>query len=80
LMNDLDENTNGYHELASENANELNDRGEWQENTNYELNDLIKYNENKYYCREAHESSEVFEVYYWIHTEKEVGERWDGIL
>ncbi len=41
LMNDLDEDSDGYDELASEDANELNDRGKWEENESYEANDIV---------------------------------------
>lgn len=42
LENDLDEDTDGYDELASEDANELDDRGKWEEETDYEANDLVE--------------------------------------
>ncbi|GEM_PF-1188486 len=81
LMNDLDENTEGYGELASEQANELVDRGEWEENTIYEANDLVEHEGLNYYSIEEHESSEDFEEDYWIETDKEGGDAlgWDPI-
>ncbi len=76
LMNDLDENTEGYGELASEQANELVDRGNWEENTIYEANDLVEHEGLNYYSIEEHESSEDFEEDedYWIETDKEGGD------
>jgi len=85
LMNDLDGETEGYEELASENANELYDRGKWKENTTYETNDLIEYDGENYYCKEDHESPSDFDwkyrIDYWRQTGKEGGDTlgWDPI-
>jgi len=85
LMNDLNKETDGYDKLASENANELNDRGKWEENTTYEVNDLIEYDGDNYYCKEDHESpsdfSMTYRLTYWRQTGKEGGDGlgWDPI-
>jgi len=95
LVSDLDSDTAGYDELAGPDANELIDRGDWEEGVEYEKNDYVFYEEDEewgdegyFYCVKTHTSNETnapdFHEFteYWVPTENlESGDflGWDPI-
>ncbi len=86
LMNDLDEDTDGYDEIASGEANPLNDRDEWTFGLEYEIGDLVyidtgDLSQNYFYCIRAHTSDSDNEPIeggdweeYWVETDKQGGD------
>jgi len=84
LMNDLDENTEGYDEIASQYANELIEKGVWEQGKEYENNERVRErgesNSEAFYCIKPHTSSSENKPGeggnwedYWTETNKEAG-------
>lgn len=65
LENDLNEQTDGYDELAAEDANEVTDRGEWESGIEYDQNDLVTNDGEQYYAMVDHLSDDDNEPGSW---------------
>jgi hypothetical protein len=63
-LRDLINKFNGY--TGADFFDTFNDRGIWTTSTEYEVKDLVRYNDSVYLCFEAHTSdSTLFESQYW---------------